>query len=113
MKIKIEDIGSAYRIYELAYVDPIKWPNGQDFIVSYENIRFLFNERQIKELESGEIIFKVSSKLINNIFNIFKNNPKQFSEDNMLENIKKSTDGDNVYDTETIELENASVEKKF
>ena len=81
MKIKVEDLGGKYRISELAYTEPLRWPeSGKEFMVNYANMKFILNEKQLDALDKGEFSFNIPSNRIGHIYRIFGNDPNGFAE---------------------------------
>jgi hypothetical protein len=85
MKVKIEDLGTSYRIYELAYTEPLRWPTGEEFIVSYANAKYLFNQNQLHQLnnDSGTFLFNLSRSRISYAMKVFGGNPRMFAEEDI------------------------------
>jgi hypothetical protein len=89
MKVKIEDLGTSYRIYELAYTEPLRWPTGEEFIVSYANAKYLFNQKQLQHLQSNEFLFNLSRSRISYAMKVFGGNPRMFADEDIDEVIKE------------------------
>ena len=94
MKIKTEELGSKYRIYDLAYTEPLRWArSGKEFIVNEANMKYVLNEKQLKDLDRGEFMFKVSVNRINQIYQTFGEDPVAFADvdiDDILKRLEEA-----------------------
>lgn len=89
MKVKIENLGNSYRVYELAYTEPLRWPTGEELNIHSSNMKFLMNEKQLKELENGGYTFNVSVNRIGYLYRVFGSDPKMFAEVSVEETLKQ------------------------
>lgn len=91
MKIKIEDLGTSYRIYRMNEVRAMQWPSGRDLEISAENINLLLKENQVKELEDGEFIFQIGGNRLLWFFQTFEQDPELIATGNVAAAVAEAT----------------------